>query len=86
MVDDQVGRLTFTDELARATRHLLDVGAAYGTYNVSNGGAATSWADVAQEVFELSGRRATTSPRPPAYARSTAPGKASRRARCDSVM
>ena len=25
VVDDQVGRLTFTDELVRATRHLLDV-------------------------------------------------------------
>ena len=43
VVDDQVGRLTFTDELARATRHLLDTGAAYGTYNVTNGGEPTSW-------------------------------------------
>jgi dTDP-4-dehydrorhamnose reductase/dTDP-4-dehydrorhamnose 3,5-epimerase len=56
VVEDQVGRLTFTDELSRATRHLLDVGAAYGTYNVSNGGAPTSFADVARAVFELSGR------------------------------
>ena len=38
MVDDQYGRLTFTGELARAIRHLLEVGAPYGTYNVSNGG------------------------------------------------
>ena len=56
VVDDQVGRLTFTEELSRATRHLLDVGAAYGTYNVSNGGEPTSFADVARAVFELSGR------------------------------
>ena len=28
VVDDQVGRLTFTDELVRATRHLLDSDAA----------------------------------------------------------
>ena len=56
VVDDQVGRLTFTDELVRATRHLLDVEAPYGTYQVSNGGEPTSWADVAAEVFELCGR------------------------------
>ncbi len=56
VVDDQVGRLTFTDELARATRHLLESGAAYGTYHVSNGGEPMSWADVAAEVFALLGR------------------------------
>jgi dTDP-4-dehydrorhamnose 3,5-epimerase/reductase len=56
VVDDQVGRLTFTSELARATRHLLDVAAAYGIYNVSNGGPPTSWAEVAKVVFALSGR------------------------------
>jgi dTDP-4-dehydrorhamnose 3,5-epimerase len=56
VVDDQVGRLTFATELARATRHLIDSGAEYGTYNVSNGGPATSWADVAKAVFGLSGR------------------------------
>ncbi|WP_295657337.1 sugar nucleotide-binding protein [uncultured Nocardioides sp.] len=58
VVSDQVGRLTFADELARATRHLVDSGAPYGTYHVSNGGPATSWADVAARVFELSGRDA----------------------------
>ncbi|HEX5089571.1 MAG TPA: bifunctional dTDP-4-dehydrorhamnose 3,5-epimerase family protein/NAD(P)-dependent oxidoreductase [Nocardioides sp.] len=56
VVDDQVGRLTFTEELSRATRHLLDVGAPFGTYNVSNGGEPTSFADVAEAVFELCGR------------------------------
>ena len=56
VVDDQVGRLTFTDELARATHHLLETRAAYGTYHVSNGGEPTSWADVAAAVFELLGR------------------------------
>ena len=56
VVDDQVGRLTFTDELVRATRHLLDSGAAYGTYHLSNGGPAMSWREVAQAVFERSGR------------------------------
>ena len=56
VVDDQVGRLTFADEIARATRHLLDADAPYGTYHVSNGGPAMSWADVAREVFALRGR------------------------------
>ena len=58
VVDDQVGRLTFTDELGRATRHLLDSGAAFGTYHLSNGGPAMSWREVAQAVFERSGRSA----------------------------
>jgi dTDP-4-dehydrorhamnose 3,5-epimerase len=56
VVDDQWGRLTFTHELARATRHLLDVGAPFGTYHVSNGGPPASWADVARSVFALRGR------------------------------
>ncbi len=56
VVDDQHGRLTFTAELARAIRHLLDVGAPFGTYNVSNGGPTQTWADIAAEVFALCGR------------------------------
>ncbi|MCW2738212.1 bifunctional dTDP-4-dehydrorhamnose 3,5-epimerase family protein/NAD(P)-dependent oxidoreductase [Nocardioides sp.] len=58
VVDDQVGRLTFTEELVRATRHLLDSGAAFGTYNVTNAGPAMSWREIAQAVFERSGRSA----------------------------
>lgn len=58
VVDDQRGRLTFTGELARATRHLLDSAAAYGTYNVSNGGPPMSWAEIAGAVFDRSGRSA----------------------------
>ena len=56
VVDDQVGRLTFTDELVRATRHLLESGASYGIYNVTNSGPATSWADLAKAVFQHRGR------------------------------
>ncbi|HEX6149313.1 bifunctional dTDP-4-dehydrorhamnose 3,5-epimerase family protein/NAD(P)-dependent oxidoreductase, partial [Nocardioides sp.] len=56
VVDDQYGRLTFSHELARATRHLLDVGAPFGIYNVTNSGPVISWAEVAQRVFELCGR------------------------------
>ena len=55
VVGDQVGRLTFAHELARAIDHLLAVRAPFGTYNVSNGGEAASWAEIAQRVFERSG-------------------------------
>ena len=58
VVSDQVGRLTFAAELSRATRHLIDAAAPFGIYNVSNGGAAMSWAEIAREVFERSGRQA----------------------------
>ncbi|GAB2974727.1 bifunctional dTDP-4-dehydrorhamnose 3,5-epimerase family protein/NAD(P)-dependent oxidoreductase [Nocardioides montaniterrae] len=56
VVDDQVGRLTFTAELVRATSHLLAVAAPFGTYNVTNAGEPRSWAAYARRVFELSGR------------------------------
>ncbi|MCY7394810.1 MAG: sugar nucleotide-binding protein [Nocardioides sp.] len=56
VVDDQVGRLTFAGELSRATRHLVDSGAAHGTYNISNGGEPTSWWELARAVYGRSGR------------------------------
>jgi dTDP-4-dehydrorhamnose 3,5-epimerase len=56
VVADQRGRPTFTRELARATKHLLEARAAYGTYNVTNSGPVLSWAELAREVFRISGR------------------------------
>lgn len=62
VVDDQVGRLTFADDLARAALHLLgyregdlepSAPCEYGIYNVTSSGYPASWADVAQEVFGL---------------------------------
>ena len=58
VVCDQVGRLTFASELARAARHLLETHVPYGTYNLTNAGPPTSWADVAKAVFTLCGRSA----------------------------
>jgi dTDP-4-dehydrorhamnose 3,5-epimerase len=55
VVEDQDGRLTFTTELARALRHLLDVTAPYGTYNVTGAGPTTTWADIARKVFAIRG-------------------------------
>ncbi len=51
VVADQFGRLTFTDEIVAAIDHLLAADAPYGTYNVSNGGPVTSWAEVAKAVY-----------------------------------
>ena len=56
VIDDQVGRLTFAEDLARAIDHLLASRAPYGTYNVSCNGDPMSWADIAQRVFEARGR------------------------------
>ena len=53
VVADQIGRLTFTNELVRAIDHLLQSSAAFGTYNVSNGGEPASWADITREIFKL---------------------------------
>ena len=53
VVSDQLGRLTFADQMAEAILHLLGAGAPYGTYNVTGEGRVASWADVAREVFEL---------------------------------
>ena len=55
VVDDQVGRLTFTDDLARGIRHLVESGAPFGIYNLTGAGDPTSWADIARAVFELNG-------------------------------
>ncbi|WP_167762022.1 NAD(P)-dependent oxidoreductase [Blastococcus sp. CT_GayMR19] len=56
VVADQVGRPTFTADLAAGIRHLLETGAPFGTYNITNDGEPASWADVAAAVFEARGR------------------------------
>ena len=56
VVDDQIGRLTFTTELAAGIRHLVESQAAFGTYNLTCSGEPASWADIAAAVFEACGR------------------------------
>jgi dTDP-4-dehydrorhamnose 3,5-epimerase len=51
VVDDQVGRLTFTEDIARGIRHLVTTGAGYGTYNLTGGGDPRTWAELARNVF-----------------------------------
>jgi len=55
VVDDQFGRLTFTSDLARGILHLIDSRAQYGTYNLTGSGEARSWAQIAKDVFALTG-------------------------------
>lgn len=52
VVDDQIGRLTFTRELVRGIDHLLANSCDFGTYNLTNSGKSASWADVTRLVFE----------------------------------
>ena len=54
-VNDQIGRLSFTQDIAAGISHLLGTGADYGTYNLTNDGEPQSWADIAADVYELSG-------------------------------
>lgn len=71
VVNDQIGRLTFTPDLARGIKHLLTHQPSlsshslsttydlpptnYGTYNLSGDGKSASWAGIAAQVYELSG-------------------------------
>ena len=56
VVNDQIGRLTFTSTLAAGIKHLIDTGAPYGTYNITNDGDVASWSDIAKLVYESRGR------------------------------
>lgn len=56
VVNDQIGRLTFTSTLVEAIDHLLQNQAEYGTYNVSNDGEPVSWADISRTIFKVLGR------------------------------
>ena len=52
VVDDQLGRLTFTRDMAEAIFHVLATHAPYGIYDCTGSGAVRSWADIARTVFD----------------------------------
>ena len=52
VVNDQLGRLTFTHDMAAAIFHVLNTRAPYGTYDCTGSGAVKSWADIARTCFE----------------------------------
>ena len=53
VVDDQLGRLTFTDQMAAGILHLLESGAPFGTYDLTGSGVTKSWHQIASKVFDL---------------------------------
>ena len=62
VVDDQLGRLTFTRDMAEGIFHLLGyreggaepgAPAPYGTYDLTGSGPVESWAQIAARVFDL---------------------------------
>ena len=58
VVDDQLGRLSFTDDIAAGIRHLLRIRPAFGVYNLTNEGPVMSWAEIAKLVFAGTGHDA----------------------------
>ncbi len=55
VVDDQLGRLSFTSDIAAGIRHLIDSAAPYGVSNLTGSGEPVSWAEVARRVFAATG-------------------------------
>lgn len=55
VVNDQIGRLTFTTELVAIIDHLLASTPEYGAYNATNTGEPASWASITECVFEQAG-------------------------------
>jgi dTDP-4-dehydrorhamnose reductase len=55
VVSDQIGRPSFTLELAKAIKHLIDSRPDYGTYNITNEGEPVSWADFTRAIFKAAG-------------------------------
>jgi dTDP-4-dehydrorhamnose 3,5-epimerase len=55
VVDDQIGRLSFTSDIAAAIRTLIRGTAPWGVYNVTSRGEPGTWFDIAREVFRLKG-------------------------------
>jgi dTDP-4-dehydrorhamnose reductase len=61
VVNDQVGRPTYTGDLAVATWRLVEQRAA-GIVHATNGGTATTWFDFARDVFAHAGAETLLSP------------------------
>lgn len=54
VVSDQFGRLTFTSDLVKATKHLLRENSPYGIYHISGQGKVQSWCEIARYIkFDL---------------------------------
>jgi dTDP-4-dehydrorhamnose reductase len=59
VIEDHIGRLTFTHELVKVIGHIIQNKLEYGTYNCSNSGDPSSWADITKSIFEAAGYNLT---------------------------
>jgi dTDP-4-dehydrorhamnose 3,5-epimerase len=55
VVDDQIGLLTYTTDLAQGIVELLTGDRPHGTYNITSGGEPRSWFQIAQQAFADAG-------------------------------
>jgi len=55
VVNDQIGRLTFADDLAKGIKHLIETKPKYGTYNITGDGKSADWSTIASEVYRITG-------------------------------
>ena len=53
-VDEELSCFTYTPDLAKATKELIDKNSGYGIYHIVNGGSCT-WHKAAVELFKLAG-------------------------------
>lgn len=51
VINDQIGRPTYAEDLAKGIKHLLDTRADYGVYNLTSGGDAVGRDEIAMAVF-----------------------------------
>ncbi|MCK4553969.1 dTDP-4-dehydrorhamnose reductase [Candidatus Parcubacteria bacterium] len=54
VVDEEVSCFTYTPDLAKATKELVESGKGYGIYHIVNGGPCT-WYEAAVELFRVAG-------------------------------
>lgn len=59
VVNDQIGLLTYTSDLAQGIIDLLESEASFGTYNITSGGEPRSWFEIAQQAFADGGHDPT---------------------------
>lgn len=62
IVNDQIGRLTYTYDAAGRILDIIGHGLEYGTYHAVNGGGFASWYDIAKVIFDIAGMRVPTVP------------------------
>ena len=61
VVDEELSCYTYTPDLAKATKELVDAGRGYGIYHLTNSGSCT-WYSAAVELFKLAGIKIEVKP------------------------